>query len=78
MARRRAPKHRRKQSHSAQVEHVSGSTIKAARKRRHFTQRALASQLRKSQSRVRDVENGNGRFRIIAEDQARLCQALEI
>lgn len=80
--RRRAPKRKRKRapankSHSSnQIEQLSGSAIKAARKRQNFTQRVLAEQLGKSQSWVRDVENG--RFGVLPEDQARLRQALNI
>ena len=73
---RRAPKRQRKPSHTDPVERLSGSMIKAARQRQNFTQRALAEQLGKSQSWVRDVENG--RFSVIPEDQARLRQALKI
>ena len=74
--RRRAPKRGRKQPSSVQVEQLSGSAIKAARQRQNFTQRTLAEHLGKSQSWVRDIENG--RFNIIPEDQARLRQTLEI
>ncbi|MEO1095236.1 MAG: helix-turn-helix domain-containing protein [Cyanobacteria bacterium J06638_28] len=74
--RRRAPKRNRKQSQAGQREQLSGSTIKTARQRQNFSQRALAEQLGKSQSWVRDIENG--RFGVIPEDQARLRQALNI
>ncbi|MEM9005653.1 MAG: helix-turn-helix domain-containing protein [Cyanobacteria bacterium P01_F01_bin.86] len=74
--RRRTPKRNRQSSRSGRVEQLSGSVIKAARQRQNFTQRALAEQVGKSQSWVRDVENG--RFGILPEDQARLCQALKI
>ena len=73
---RRITKRRRKQSQSTQVEQLSGSAIKAARQRQNVTQRALAKRLGKSQSWVRDIENG--RFSINAEDHARLHQTLGI
>ena len=74
--RRRAPKRRRKQTQSTQLSPLSGSAIKAARQRQNFTQRALAEQLGKSQSWVRDVEKG--RFNISPEDHVRLQQTLKI
>ena len=73
---RRAPKRRRKQAQAGKIEQLSGSAIKAARQRQNFTQRALAERLGKSQSWVRDVENG--RFSLVPEDQARLRQTLDI
>ncbi len=74
--RRRAPKRRRKQSHSSQAKPVAGSAIKAARQRQKLTQRALAECLGKSQSWVRDVEKG--RFSISYDDYTRLQQTLDI
>ncbi|NER80812.1 MAG: helix-turn-helix domain-containing protein [Leptolyngbya sp. SIO1D8] len=74
--RRRSPKRHRKQSRHIQVEQLSGSAVKAARKRQNFTQRSLAKHLGKSQSWVRDVENG--RFKVAPEDQARLRHTLNI
>ncbi|ESA34620.1 helix-turn-helix protein [Leptolyngbya sp. Heron Island J] len=74
--RRRAPRRRRKQSQPAEVVTLSGSAIKAARKRQNVTQRDLAKHLGKSQSWVRDVEKG--RFNISAADHARLQQTLNI
>lgn len=58
------------------LEHVEGNTIKAARKRQNLTQRALADQLGKSQSWIRDIEKG--RFSPNPSDQALLQQALGI
>ena len=67
---------RQSSNDNVQVEQLTGSAIKAARQRQNFTQRTLAEQLGKSQSWVRDVENG--RFNIMPEDQVRLRQTLEI
>ena len=50
--------------------------IKAARQRHNFTQRALAERLGKSQSWVRDIENG--RFSLSYHDQLLLRQTLTI
>ncbi|MEM1240246.1 MAG: helix-turn-helix domain-containing protein [Cyanobacteria bacterium P01_H01_bin.26] len=73
---RRTTKRRRKQSQTTRLEKLSGSAIKAARQRQNVTQRALAKRLGKSQSWVRDIENG--RFSLNAEDHARLHQTLGI
>jgi DNA-binding XRE family transcriptional regulator len=72
--RRRTPK--RRQAKSAPVCPISGSEVKAARQQQKLTQRDLGERLGKSQSWIRDIENG--RFSIRAEDQSRLRQALEI
>ena len=74
--RRRTSKRRRKQPQTAQLPNFSGSTLKAARQRQNVTQRALAEQLGKSQSWVRDVEKG--RFSVSTEDYARLQQTLNL
>ena len=74
--RRRTSKRRRKQSQTVQSTPLSGTAIKAARQRQKFSQRALAEQLGKSQSWVRDVEKG--RFSISAEDYVRLQQTLNL
>lgn len=76
--RRRAPKRRRKKAPLDQdpAEQLSGSTIKAARQQQNVSQRALAEQLGKSQSWVRDIEKG--RFSISPDDHARLNQVLDL
>lgn len=74
---RRAPKRRRSSKTSAVSHHtLSSSEIKAARQRLNLSQRALAERLGKSQSWIRDIENG--RFSISANDQARLRQTLDL
>jgi len=78
-SRRRSPKRRRRQSQSQtgrKVRRLSGGDVKAARKQQNLTQRALANQLGKSQSWIRDIENG--RFNLNADDQALLRQVLNI
>lgn len=55
---------------------LSGPTIAAARKRQHLSQRALANQIGKSQSWIRDVENG--RFQPNVQDQNLLRQILHL
>ncbi|MGD1900174.1 MAG: helix-turn-helix domain-containing protein [Phormidesmis sp.] len=71
------PKRRRSRpKRTTQLEQLSGSKIKTARQQRKLSQRALAEQLGKSQSWIRDVEKG--RFNVNPEDQVLLCQALDI
>jgi DNA-binding transcriptional regulator YiaG/NAD-dependent dihydropyrimidine dehydrogenase PreA subunit len=55
---------------------VSGSRVKTARQRLNLSQRALADRLGKSQSWIRDIENG--RFQVSADDQIRLHEVLEL
>lgn len=55
---------------------LSSQMIKSARQNLHLSQRALADRIGKSQSWIRDVENG--RFGINEEDQARLRQELQL
>lgn len=55
---------------------LSGQQISEARKKLQLSQRALADQIGKSQSWVRDVERG--RFQPAAKDKAMLCQTLHI
>lgn len=55
---------------------LSGPQIIEARKRLQLSQRALADQMGKSQSWVRDVERG--RFQAALKDQVRLRQVLKI
>ncbi len=68
---------RRRSSKSAPPSHptpLSGDAIKAARQRQNLSQRALAQRLGKSQSWIRDVENG--RFSVGAGDLTRLQTVL--
>ncbi len=55
---------------------ISGDQIVAARKRLQLSQRALAEMVGKSQSWIRDIENG--RFELNAMDQGRLEDILKI
>ena len=55
---------------------LTSSTIKEARQRLKLSQRALADRLGKSQSWIRDIENG--RFTANLEDRERLRQMLKI
>ncbi|QZZ18867.1 helix-turn-helix domain-containing protein [Leptothermofonsia sichuanensis E412] len=55
---------------------LSSQQIITARKRLHLSQRGLANQLGKSQSWVRDIENG--RLKISFADQQRLLKMLDI
>ncbi|MDY6937807.1 MAG: helix-turn-helix domain-containing protein [Cyanobacteriota bacterium] len=74
---RKAPKRRRRTIPSpTESKQLSGSEIKAARKRQNLTQRALADLLSKSQSWIRDIEKG--RFNISSEDRALLCKTLNL
>jgi len=76
---KRSPSRRRQKrqkSIPAQFKQLSGDAIKAGRKQRKLTQRALADQLGKSQSWIRDIEKG--RFSVNAEDQALLRQVLNL
>lgn len=74
---RRSPRRRRSTRSNASGNHsLSSSEIKAARQRLNLSQRALAERLGKSQSWIRDIENG--RFSVSADDQARLRQTLDL
>ncbi|MGF1458096.1 MAG: multiprotein-bridging factor 1 family protein [Leptolyngbyaceae cyanobacterium] len=76
---KRPTNRRRRQAQSAlqpPAKRFSGEMIKAARKQQNLTQRALAEQLGKSQSWIRDIEKG--RFSVSAEDQDLLRQVLEM
>ncbi|MEM1239778.1 MAG: helix-turn-helix domain-containing protein [Cyanobacteria bacterium P01_H01_bin.26] len=73
--RHRTPKRRQAPS-VPRTERLSAGMIKAARQRHNFTQRALAERLGKSQSWVRDIENG--RFSLSYHDQLLLRQTLTI
>jgi len=55
---------------------LSGEDIKAARQRLKLSQRALAQKLGKSQSWIRDIENG--RFSVGSDDLAALHQTLDL
>lgn len=55
---------------------LSGQQISAARKHLHLSQRALADQIGKSQSWVRDIENG--RLQANEKDQALLSKVLNL
>ncbi len=55
---------------------IPSSEIKSARQRQQLSQRALAERIGKSQSWVRDVENG--RFGINVKDQSLLCTVLHL
>jgi len=66
--------HKTVPSETSQV--LSNSTIKTARQQMNLSQRALADRLGKSQSWIRDIENG--RFSPNSADQDLLRQALEI
>lgn len=57
-----------------EVPTLTGEQIVTARKTRGLSQRELATQTGKSQSWIRDIENG--RFRAKLEDQALLCKVL--
>lgn len=65
-----------KSPRSTTQKQFSGGAVKAARQRQKLTQRDLADRLGKSQSWIRDIENG--RFAPNPEDQARLCRALNL
>ncbi len=73
---RRPPKRRRTTPASSFSTLLSAHEIKAARQRQSLSQRALAEQLNKSQSWIRDVEKG--RFMPSSQDCKRLCQVLKI
>lgn len=76
---RRSPKRRQRQSQSHTLRHsrqLTGNDIRAARQQKKLSQRALAECLGKSQSWIRDIENG--RFCISPEDQAQLQRTLNI
>lgn len=60
----------------AKLKQFSGEAIKAARKQQKLTQRALADQLGKSQSWIRDIEKG--RFSPSSADQDLLRRALDL
>ncbi|MDG2617780.1 helix-turn-helix domain-containing protein [Thermoleptolyngbya sichuanensis XZ-Cy5] len=70
------PKRRRspKSTPPQQAAPLSGAAIKSARQRQNLSQRALAERLGKSQSWIRDVENG--RFSLGASDRTRMQEAL--
>lgn len=70
------PKRRRsaKSTPTAPPTALSGDAIKAARQRQNLSQRALAQRLGKSQSWIRDVENG--RFSVGAGDLTQLQTVL--
>ena len=79
--RRRNPKKRRQKSKHWTVtqknkQKLSGEDINTARRQQKLSQRALAEQLGKSQSWIRDVEKG--RFAAKGNDQARLREVLSI
>lgn len=61
---------------AAQPHQISGSDIKAARQRQQLSQRMLAQRLGKSQSWIRDIENG--RLSLSRNDQDRLRQMLHL
>lgn len=76
---RRATPKRRRTSKSGSVEvcqSFASTAIKAARQHLKISQRTLAEQLSKSQSWIRDIENG--RFTPSPEDMARLRQVLNL
>ncbi|HIK46143.1 MAG TPA: helix-turn-helix domain-containing protein [Leptolyngbyaceae cyanobacterium M65_K2018_010] len=76
----RKPRPKRRRAAKGQAQAVAAplatDTIKAARQRLNLSQRALAKRLGKSQSWVRDVENG--RFNISASDRSLLRAALNL
>lgn len=78
LVRRRTPKRHRRQTpaQAAPLDRLSAGVIKSARQRCNLTQRALAKQIGKSQSWIRDIEKG--RFTISHEDEALLRQTLAI
>lgn len=61
---------------ASQPRQISGSEIRAARERQQLSQRMLAERLGKSQSWIRDIENG--RLNLSLHDQARLRQMLQL
>ncbi|WOD40136.1 helix-turn-helix domain-containing protein [Nodosilinea sp. E11] len=67
-------KRRRQPKPEPTTDRLSSSAIKAARQQLNLSQRALAQRLGKSQSWIRDVENG--RFSIGPSDRALLRQTL--
>jgi ribosome-binding protein aMBF1 (putative translation factor) len=70
-------KHRStKRQKSSSQPTLSGDQIAIARKDRGWSQRDLALRMGKSQSWIRDIENG--RFRLKREDQASLREILEL
>ena len=75
---RSTPKRRRskKATLTENREPLEKAAIKAARQRLKLSQRSLAERLGKSQSWIRDIENG--RFSANSEDLAQLMQILEI
>lgn len=75
---RQAPKRRRRGSSAtpSSQPQVSGQQVKSARQDQSLSQRALAEQLGKSQSWIRDIEKG--RFSINRQDQALLKQVLDL
>ena len=79
ITKRNPPSRRRKsptQSTERASQQLSGSMIKAARQQQKLTQRALADQLGKSQSWIRDIEKG--RFSLNAGDQVLIRQVLDL
>ncbi len=76
---RQSPNRRRrtgKKSISAQTIQLSGEAVRAARQQCSLTQRALAEQLGKSQSWIRDIEKG--RFSLSHTDQTRIREVLNL
>ncbi len=76
---KKTPARRRQRSKSSSqnvADILSSSSIKSARQEQNLSQRALADRIGKSQSWVRDVENG--RFGINAKDQSLLRTALNL
>lgn len=65
-----------RKSSSPRKKSLSGTQLTAARKRLQLSQRALAEQMGKSQSWIRDVENG--RFQASTKDQTLLRDILKI
>jgi DNA-binding transcriptional regulator YiaG len=78
--RRRPRKKRRKKSNPWTVgqkrKKLSGEDVNVARQQKKLSQRALAERMGKSQSWIRDIENG--RFTLKGLDQARLREVLDI
>lgn len=73
--RQRGHSQRRRSQHTAPAE-LSAVEVIAARKRLRLSQRSLAQKTGKSQSWIRDIENG--RFQAKQEDQHLLRQVLEL
>jgi len=76
--RKRQQSRKRKQVHESQssAQSLSKDLLVGARKRLRLSQRVLAEKIGKSQSWIRDVENG--RFQPNLQDQAVLCEILQI